>query len=124
MTVSATPAELMTSSLLEVFGERDESRRRDAISRTFAEGVVFHDEAGSITGYDALNAKVTALLGGAPSEWAFQLTTPAAEVAELGRVTWGFGPKGSPVVRGMDIGIVGDGRITSMYTIVDAAPGQ
>jgi hypothetical protein len=44
-------------------------------------------------------------------------------VADLGRATWTFGPAGGPAaVRGMDIGIVADGKIVTMYTIVEPAP--
>jgi hypothetical protein len=66
--VTTTPAQLMTASLLEVFGERDPARRR----------------AGA---------------------------------------TWTFGPPAGPVaVRGMDIGIMADARITTLHTIIEPAP--
>ena len=44
-------------------------------------------------------------------------------MADLGRATWTFGPPGGPAaVRGMDIGIAADGKIVTMYTIVEPAP--
>jgi hypothetical protein len=44
-------------------------------------------------------------------------------VADLGRATWTFGPPDGPeAVRGMDIGIISDGQIATMYTIVEPAP--
>jgi hypothetical protein len=53
----------------------------------------------------------------------FQAAAPPAEVADLGRATWTFGPPDGPeAVRGMDIGIISDGQIATMYTIVEPAP--
>jgi hypothetical protein len=121
--VAITPIQLMTASLLEVFGERDPARRRAAMQRTFAADVTFHDPEGTVTGHKALEARIEALHAGAPPDWAFQAAAPPAEVADLGRATWTFGPPGGPVaVRGMDIGIIADGQIATMYTIVEPAP--
>jgi hypothetical protein len=123
MIVATTPIQLMTASLLEVFGERDPVRRRAAMLRTFAADVTFHDPEGTVTGHEALEAKIEALQAGAPPDWAFQAAPPAAEVADLGRATWTFGPPDGPVaVRGMDIGIIAAGQIATMYTIVEPAP--
>jgi hypothetical protein len=113
----------MTASLLEVFGERDAARRRAAMQRTFAADVTFHDPDGTVTGHEALEGKIEALYAGAPPDWAFRAAAPAAEVADLGRATWTFGPPAGPeAVRGMDIGIIVNGRIASMYTIVEPGP--
>ena len=121
--MATAPSQLITASLHEVFGERDPARRRAAMQRTYAPGVTFHDPEGTVTGHEALEAKVEALYAGAPPDWAFLAAAPAAEVADLGRATWTFGPAGGPAaVRGMDIGIVADGKIVTMYTIVEPAP--
>jgi hypothetical protein len=121
--VATAPTQLITASLHEVFGERDPARRRAAVQRTFAVGVTFHDPEGTVTGHEALEAKIEALYAGAPPDWAFLAAAPAAEVADLGRATWTFGPPGGPAaVRGMDIGIVADGKIVTMYTIIEPAP--
>jgi hypothetical protein len=121
--VATAPIQLITASLLEVFGERDPARRRAAMLRTFAVGVTFHDPEGTVTGHDALEAKIEALYAGTPPDWAFLAAAPAAEVADLGRATWTFGPPGGPAaVQGMDIGIIADGQIATMYTIIEAAP--
>ena len=123
MIVTAAPAPLMTAALLEVFGERDRARRRAAMQRTFAASITFHDPEGTITGHEALDGKIEELYAGAPSDWAFQSAAPAAGVADLGRATWTFGPPAGPeAVRGMDIGLIADGRITTMYTIIEPAP--
>lgn len=121
--MTATPAELITASLREVFGERDAGQRRAAIQRVFAADVTFHDPEGTVTGHEALEGKIEALYAGSPPDWAFLPAAPAAEVADLGRATWTFGPPAGPeAVRGMDIGIIVDGRIAALYTIIEPAP--
>ena len=121
--MTTTPARLMTASLLEVFGERDPARRRAAMQHTFADNITFHDPEGNVTGHEALEARIEALYADTPPDWAFQAAAPAAEVADLGRATWTFGPPAGPeAARGMDIGIIADGRITTLYTIIEPAP--
>jgi len=121
--VATTPAQLMTASLLEVFGERDPARRRAAMQHTFAADVTFHDAEGNVTGHETLEARIEALDAGAPPDWAFQAAAPAAGMADLGRAMWTFGPPAGPeAVRGMDIGIIADGQITTLYTIIEPAP--
>jgi hypothetical protein len=40
-------------------------------------------------------------------------------VRDLGCLEWGFGPAGAPpVVRGMDIALVRDGLVASLYTLL------
>jgi hypothetical protein len=121
--VTTTPTQLMTASLLEVFGERDPALRRAATQRTFAADVTFHDPDGTVTGHEALAGKIEALYASAPPDWVFRAAAPAAEVADLGRATWTFGPATGPeAVRGMDIGIIVNGKIATLYTIVEPAP--
>jgi len=79
----------MPANPVEVFGERDGERRRAAIARIHQPDVVFHDPGGPVTGHEALHGKVQGILDGAP-----------------------------PVVRGVDIALVRDGRIAQLYTLL------
>ncbi|MCD2194951.1 nuclear transport factor 2 family protein [Actinomycetospora endophytica] len=116
--MDATIPDLMHANLLEVFGERDRDRRRAAIARTYTEDVVMHDPEGVVTGRDALDAKVQTLLDGAPG-FVFRAAGPLRECDDLGLLGWEFGPEGeAPVVTGLDIVLVVDGRITSVHTIL------
>ena len=109
---------LMRATLLEVFGERDAERRLAAIRRTYAEDVVFSDREEVITGHAALDAKAQKLLDDAPG-FVFSPVGPAHVAQDLGHQAWAFGPPGQdPVVSGMDIALVRDGRIVSLYTIL------
>ncbi|GAB3683593.1 nuclear transport factor 2 family protein [Angustibacter aerolatus] len=114
----ATVDELMRATLLEVFGERDDARRRAAVERVYAPDVVFSDPDEVVTGHDALDAKAKRLLDDAPG-FVFRAEGPALVNHELGHQSWAFGPPdGDPVVRGVDVALVADGRITRLYTML------
>nr|WP_284288710.1 hypothetical protein [Angustibacter aerolatus] len=66
----------MRATLLEVFGERDDARRRAAVERVYAPDVVFSDPDEVVTGHDALDAKAKRLLDDAPG-FVFRAEGPA-----------------------------------------------
>jgi hypothetical protein len=119
--VQAVPdiPELMRANLLDVFGERDPERRRAAIERTYHPDVVFSDPDALVTGHDALHAKAQKILNDAPADFAF---SPAGKVYvnhDMGYLAWHLGPEGAdPIVRGVDIALVRDGLIASVYTLL------
>lgn len=113
-----TITDLMRANLLEVFNERDDARRLAAIARTYSEDVVFHDPEETVTGRDALNEKARDILEKAPG-FVFSLDGPIYENNNLGYLNWNLGPEGQPaVVRGIDIALIENGLITSLYTIL------
>jgi hypothetical protein len=113
--------EVLRRNLLEVFGERDGARRRGVIAELYAEDVVFQDPEGLVRGRDAIDAKVAALLDGAPG-LVFRLTGPVRVSGDLGVLTWAFGPEdGAPVVSGTDIALITDCRITRLHTLLDGS---
>jgi hypothetical protein len=114
----ATIAELMQATLLGVFNERDADRRRAAIARTYAPDVEFSDPEETVTGHAAIDAKAQALLDTSPG-FVFTPAGSARVVRDLGCLEWEFGPDGQPpVVRGMDIALVRDDLIVSLYTLL------
>lgn len=114
----ATIEELMHANLAEVFNERDAERRRAAIARTYVPGVEFSDPEETVTGHEALDAKAEAILAGAP-DFAFSPGGPVHVVHDLGYLAWNFGPAGEPpAVRGVDVALVRDGLIASVYTLL------
>lgn len=118
--MSIDPAELARLNLLGVFGERDPEARAAVARRIYTDDVAFADPDGVVVGVPALTAKAGDLLAGAPGF----VFAPVGEVRVVQDVTvlpWTFGPPGAaPVVQGMDICVVEDGRIARMYTLVDA----
>ena len=110
--------QLMPAILHRVFGERDPQKRRQAIDDVFAESIVFSDAEGVVTGRDALSEKAGAILDGAPG-FVFQDAGPVRESQDLGVLEWHFGPAGQPpVVSGMDIATVVDGRVATLHTLL------
>jgi hypothetical protein len=110
----------MLRSLLDVFNERDATRRSAAIAAVYTPDVSFHESDGVTRGQAALGARVQQLLDGAPG-WAFRPAGAAAVNHDLGCLTWHFGPDGaSPGVAGTDVALVADGRIRSLYVFIHA----
>ncbi|RKS79907.1 SnoaL-like protein [Motilibacter peucedani] len=115
-----TPAQLVTESLLHVFGERDRSARERTIARVFAADVEFRDAEGSAHGHGGLAAKAAAVLESAPADWVFRPSGAAQELGDLVKLDWSFGPAGGPAaVTGTDVAFVADGLINRMFTFLD-----
>jgi hypothetical protein len=116
----ADVAELMERMLQGVFNEPDPQRRDAAIAETFAEDVVFTDPEGTVTGRDALAAKITELLAQGPG-FVFTHDGPLREIpGALGVRAWRLGPPGgAPVLGGLDVAVVRDGLIATLYTVLD-----
>ena len=112
-------AELLERMLQEVFNEPDPRRRAAAIAEVCTEDVVFVDAGRTVTGRDQLAATVTALLAEGPG----LVFTPAGNfrgVGDLGMRSWRLGaPGGEPVLGGLDVAQVVDGRIARLWTVLD-----
>ncbi|WP_420369559.1 nuclear transport factor 2 family protein [Curtobacterium sp. L1-20] len=114
----ATVTELLTANLHDVFGNADAAARRSAIERTYASDVVFTDPEGTVVGWDALEQKAAGLLASAPAGSQF-VEEGRRYVSEThGVLAWGFGPVGSPVVRGVDVVEVRDGVVVALTTVL------
>ena len=114
-----TAAELLERMLQGVFNEADPQRRAAVIAEVFAEDVVFVDGERTVTGREELAATVTELLAQGPG----LVFTPAAAfrgVGDLGMRPWRLGPPGGePVLGGLDVVQVADGRIARLWTVLD-----
>lgn len=114
----ATIEDLMHTNLFEVFGERDPDRRMAAIRRTYTADVSFFDPDAAASGHQGLSAKAQEILDGAPG-FVFSAVGAVRVNHGLGYLPWGFGPEGQPpVVTGVDIALVEDGLITTVYTLL------
>ncbi|NNC13642.1 nuclear transport factor 2 family protein [Planctomonas sp. JC2975] len=108
----------MHANLHRVFDERDDAARRSAIDATYSVDVSFTDPEGTVVGVEALDAKARALLERFPG-FHFSEAGPMRESGSLGYAPWNFGPAdGDPVVRGVDIALIRDSRITELHTFV------
>jgi hypothetical protein len=116
--VSEVIESLMNANLHDVFGERDPQQRAAAVHRIYTEDVVFADPDEVVVGREALNAKAQRLLDDAP-DFVFTAGGPIYVNHDLGYLAWNFGPEGQPpVVKGMDICLIENGRIGKIYTII------
>jgi hypothetical protein len=114
------PSTILRRMVLEVFGERDAARRAAAVQELFAPDAAFSDAEASVSGHDAIDATAGRILGGAPPDFAFTIVDGPQAIADLARVSWHFGPTpDAPAVRGTDIALIADGRITRLYTFLE-----
>jgi hypothetical protein len=75
-----------------------------------------------ISGPEALGRKAQERLDGAP-DFVFRPAGPARHVGDMGLLAWAFGPEGKPpVVTGLEVSLVRDGRVVSVHTLVDGSP--
>jgi len=88
-TMSDTLGHLMEKNLLEVFGQRDSTRRKVAITGIYTADCTFFESEERIVGYDALNAKVERILQDAPG-FVFRAAGPAQVNHDLGCLHWSF----------------------------------
>jgi hypothetical protein len=117
-----TIPDLLHASLTEVFGQRDGALRLARMRELYAADIAFSDDEGTVTGLDAVDAKVQALLDRTPG-FVFRAAGPAREVQDLGVLDWDYGPvDAAPVVSGTDVVLVRDGRIHSLYTYLRSQP--
>jgi hypothetical protein len=114
------PAELLERMVAEVFNEPDADRRAAAIAELFTDDVVFVDPEHTVHGRDDLVAAVTGLLAQGPG-FVFVHAGPFRGVGDLGMRPWRLGPPGGePVLGGLDVVTVVDGRIARLWTALDA----
>ena len=113
--------QLLHSNLHEVFAERDPARRWAAIERTYNEDVTFVDPDGEYVGWQALNDKAQELLEGPLAGFVYEEDGPAYVAGDIGVLAWKVGPSGNPVVRGVDVVTIRDGRVSTVRTLI--APG-
>jgi SnoaL-like domain len=110
-------AELLHMNL-HVFSERDPEKRRAAIERTYVDDVRFIDPDGESVGRDALNDRAQKILDDAPADFLLEEDGLAYVSPDTAVQGWRFGPPGSPVVRGIDILTVRDGRVSVVRTLI------
>lgn len=122
----ATVEQLLDANLHHVFNNRDDASRAKAAEHAYTDDVVFTDPEGTVTGRDAVIAKASELLSKTPESFAFEADSISYTGPDSGAMAWTFGPAGAPVVRGIGIITVRDGRISSIRTLVveaDASEG-
>jgi len=120
---SKTPAgyePLLHANLVRVFGERNRERRQAAIAEIYAPDAVLYEPDATATGHDAINEAVETLLANLPPAFVFTAQGPAIGHHGIARLRWTAGPPNGPAaVTGTDVAHVADGRIQSLYVLLD-----
>jgi hypothetical protein len=114
---------LIKRNLHEVFGERDAKKRREAIAELWTEDCVFIDHSGKTSGRDELDRAVAILHQRLPG-YVFSELRPVDVLHESGRLAWSYGRPGQEPVKGLDVALVRDGRISLMLTFLDEMPAK
>jgi hypothetical protein len=110
--------ELLHSNLHEVFSQRDPERRRVAIERTYTEDVRFIDPEGEFVGRQALSDQAQKLLDGVLAGSEFEEDGPRYIGTDTGALAWRVGPSDNPIVRGIDVLTIRDGRVSVLRTLI------
>ena len=116
--------DLMKQNLLGVFGERDAEKRRSLIARIWDKKGIFIDPHGRYVGHTAINDAAEQVQRRFPDS-AFSALADGDAYSGVGRLAWGFGPAGeSRKITGIDVLVASDdGRISALYTFLDAVKG-
>lgn len=111
---------LMQANLARVFGERDVSRRMNAIAELYAGDATLHEPHASATGHAAINQAVEALVSSLPPNFIFTAIGPAVGHHGVGRLRWQSGPPNGPAaVTGTDVARVEGSRIQTLHVFLD-----
>lgn len=117
----ATVLELLHANLHDVFDNRDAAARRARIDEVYTDDVLFTDPEGPATGRDIVEERAAKLLAELPADFTFAEDGIAYLGPDAGALAWTVGPAGGePVVRGIDVITVRDGRIATLLTIVNS----
>jgi len=113
--------QLMERNVSEVFDERDPGRRGRAIAELYAEDCALYDADGQSIGRAAVSDRVGRILDESPPGFAFRVVGPAEVIHDLGRLRWESGAAGAPpVLSGMDIAVLANEKIQTLYTFIEA----
>ena len=118
-----TTETLIKRNLHEVFGERDAKKRREAIAQLWTEDCVFIDHSGKYHGRDELDRTIAVLHQRLPG-YVFSELRPVDLLHESGRLAWSYGRLGQEPIKGVDVVLVQDERISLMLTFLDEVPAR
>ncbi len=111
---------LMQAHLARVFGERDASRRLEALRELYDNDATLFEPQAAVTGLDAISEAVDALQASMPANFTFTAAGPAVGHHGLARLDWRAGPPDGPAaVTGTDVAHLEGGRIKALHVFLD-----
>ena len=108
----------------EVTSERDPERRLAAIERAYVEDVKFLDLEANVVGRKAFSDRLQKILDDAPADFVLEVDGPAYVGPDTAAQAWRFGPPGNPVIRGIDVLTLRDGRVAAVCGLSEARQSQ
>jgi hypothetical protein len=111
-------SELLRINLHEVTSERDPERRGAAIEQAYVEDLRFLDSEAEVAGRQAFSDHVQKILDDAPADFVLEEDGPAYVGPDTAAQPWRFGPPGNPVIRGMDVLTLRNGRVSVVRGLV------
>ena len=102
----------------EVTSERDPERRLAAIERAYVEDLKFLDREADVVGRQAFSDRLQKILDDAPADFVLEVDGPAYVGPDTAAQPWRFGPPGNPVIRGMDVLTLHDGRVSVVRGLI------
>jgi hypothetical protein len=113
-------AALLVRNLLEVFNERDETKRFAVIRDIYTEQATFFEFDESFQGLENINKRVTEVLRDIPAGALFQATGSPTRNHNVARLSWTLAPENGPVMAsGMDVAVLEGNRIAALYLFID-----
>ncbi|MEO6315280.1 MAG: hypothetical protein ABIU63_08545 [Chitinophagaceae bacterium] len=113
---------LLDKSLEEIWNERDDRRRMDAIKRIYHPDILFYEKntEAPISGFDAINTRIIELFQHWPAGFAFQFKTGSEINHNIIKKSWTLGlTEAPPFITGMDIALVENGLIKALYLFLN-----
>ena len=98
----------------EVTSERDPERHLAAIEQAYVEDLKFLDSEADVAGRQAFSNRLQKILDDAPADFVLEEDGPAYVGPDTAAQPWRFGPPGNPVIRGMDVLTLRDGRVSEV----------
>ena len=102
----------------EVTSERDPEKRLAAIERAYVEDLKFLDSEAEVVGRQAFSDRLQKILDDAPADFVLEVDGLAYVGPDTAAQPWRFGPPGHPVIRGMDVLTLRDGRVAAVCGLI------
>ena len=102
----------------EVTSERNPEKRRAAIERAYVEDLRFLDSKADVVGRQAFSDRLQNILDGAPADFVLEEDGPAYVGPDTAAQPWRFGPPGNPVIRGLDVLTLRDGKVSVVRGLI------
>jgi hypothetical protein len=113
----------IAENYIRAWNQTDAARRKPLLAAAFTEDVAYRDPIMQGDGHDGVAALIDGVHQRFPG-FRFALKGQPDGFADRIRFSWALGPEGSTsIVEGTDIGIIEDGRLSSVTGFLDKVPG-